>query len=336
VVVAAADGVIMYATQSAARVLGTDDPAGARIGALAGDDVLQAVSRVLGSGSGIPVPDPVIWQAPGGNGSAGWFEVRASALRNGHSVHGAVLSFRDVTAQRQREDELRRMAFRDPLTRLPNRALFSEQAVAAVASAERSGELVAVMMCDLDGFKAVNDTHGHPAGDELLIAAARRLASLIRPSDTAARLGGDEFALLLDGIGSPDAARAVAARVVDAIAAPFTLAGGTATVTVGISAGIAVSDGAGIGTSPDVLAARADQALYEAKAAGKNTWREYGSPRPRGPAPPEGESTGPAWGRFSRLIGRAFPFSPGAGRPENTRRPSPRPGRIRNGPPRRR
>ena len=131
---------------------------------------------------------------------------------------------------------------------------------------------MAVLLGDLDGFKAVNDTYGHLAGDELLIAVAGRLTGAVRESDVVARFGGDEFAVLLDDLPGPDAAGTFAGRIVGAVDAPVPLAGGTA--RVGISVGFAVAE-SGSGTSVADLVGRADLALYAAKAAGKGTWREY-------------------------------------------------------------
>jgi diguanylate cyclase (GGDEF)-like protein len=130
--------------------------------------------------------------------------------------------------------------------------------------------IAGVLFVDLDDFKVVNDTMGHSVGDELLVAAAARLASLVRDSDTAARLGGDEFALLIGSVENTAAVEAAAERVVSAFAAPFALATGlmTSTVTVGVATNLDSAD-------TDELLRHADLALYAAKAAGKRQWRRY-------------------------------------------------------------
>lgn len=155
-------------------------------------------------------------------------------------------------------------ALHDPLTRLANRALFVDRLENGLARAERYGRSLAVLIVDLDGFKAVNDRLGHAVGDEALVAAAERLKSCLRGSDTAARLGGDEFAVILEDLDEDEASR-VAGRVVHALDAPFSLAGYE--LEMGGSVGVAFSrHGAG---TPDDLMLTADAAMYEAKRSGK-------------------------------------------------------------------
>jgi len=126
-------------------------------------------------------------------------EAHITDLRQDRHVRGAVLNARDVTERVRLETELTRQAFHDVLTGLPNRALFRDRLEQALARSGRSHELLAVLLVDLDGFKQVNDSLGHDAGDELLQEVAQRFAAVMRPTDTVARLGGDEFALLLEG-----------------------------------------------------------------------------------------------------------------------------------------
>ena len=172
-----------------------------------------------------------------------------------------VLHLRDVTTRRRRERELERMAFTDHLTRLPNRALlFQEMATVSATTGERS-----LLVLDLDGFKAVNDSAGHEAGDLLLVEVARRLQGLLRADDLVARLGGDEFAVLL--AGDEDAAVEAAQRVLDVLARPCRI--GTRTFTVGASVGLCrVHPGGG-----QLAFRQADAALGAAKRAGKGCWR---------------------------------------------------------------
>jgi diguanylate cyclase (GGDEF)-like protein/PAS domain S-box-containing protein len=186
------------------------------------------------------------------------------------SVTGIVLSMRDVTARQALEDELRHQAFHDVLTGLANRALFEEHLVQALARARRHHQPVAVLFLDLDDFKTINDSLGHEAGDELLRAVAVRIAGVVRAHDTAARFGGDEFAVLAEmGDGEQDA-EAIAARLLAAMAAPFTV--GDRELRVSASIGLAWSDGS-IGV--EELMRDADTAMYAAKDGGKGTVRTF-------------------------------------------------------------
>jgi diguanylate cyclase (GGDEF)-like protein len=157
------------------------------------------------------------------------------------------------------------LAFHDPLTKIPNRALFEDRLEQALANMRRTGTSVALHYIDLDRFKHVNDTLGHPAGDELICAAAARLAGLADQVDTVARLGGDEFALIQFQIDGTPAALALAQRIVDAFEMPFDLAGHTA--RIGASVGVVVAPD-GHAHANDLMR-QADIALYEAKDAGR-------------------------------------------------------------------
>src|SRR5260370_22755391 len=154
-------------------------------------------------------------------------EVRCSDLRGDNTVGGLVLTLRDVTEQRQLEDELKHRAFHDALTGLPNRLLFQDQAAHVLARTQRDGTTAGVLFVDLDDFKVVNDTMGHSVGDELLVSAGIRLSSVVRDSDTVARLGGDGFALLLEHVADSAEVDAFAERVVQAFGNPFALAPGS-------------------------------------------------------------------------------------------------------------
>jgi len=181
-----------------------------------------------------------------------------------------VLTLRDVTEQQELEQQLKYRAFHDALTGLPNRTLFQDRIARQLASAGRSGLVAGVLFIDVDDFKLVNDSLGHGAGDELLVAVARRLAGLVRESDTPARLGGDEFAVLVGDAADDAAVEAAAARVTSAFTEPFLLADGPVTTTVTV--GVATSGDSG---DVDELLRHADLALYAAKAAGKRQWRRY-------------------------------------------------------------
>jgi diguanylate cyclase (GGDEF)-like protein/hemerythrin-like metal-binding protein len=175
----------------------------------------------------------------------------------------------DRTDEARREAQLSYLAYLDALTGLPNRAHFIDQLRTTLTTARRSGRTFALVMVDLDGFKAVNDGLGHDAGDALLQVVAQRLGGCSRHSDTVARLGGDEFALLLPHLRQPEDAAIVAGRVVRALEQPIPI--GSKVAKVGASVGIAVFPEHAPDT--DGLIAAADAAMYEAKRAGKGCYR---------------------------------------------------------------
>jgi diguanylate cyclase (GGDEF)-like protein len=169
-------------------------------------------------------------------------------------------------AERRRyEERLRHLAFHDSLTGLVNRSLFVDRVDHALAGRERSQRLVAVLFCDLDDFKTINDSLGHSVGDQVLIAVADRLRGCVRATDTPGRLGGDEFAILLEDLAGPRDADATADRIRRALQRPV-LADG-AEIKVQASIGVAVADGR-VG-STDELLREADLAMYATKSAGK-------------------------------------------------------------------
>jgi diguanylate cyclase (GGDEF)-like protein len=173
---------------------------------------------------------------------------------------GWVATFEDVTERRQAEAKIMHMARHDALTDLPNRVLFREKMEQALAR----GENLAVLFLDLDRFKTVNDSLGHPVGDKLLCAVTDRLQNAVRGSDMVARLGGDEFAIVQLG-AEPSQASELAGRVIDAISEPFDISGHQ--VVIGVSVGIAVAPADG--EQPDQLLRNADMALYRAKSEGR-------------------------------------------------------------------
>jgi diguanylate cyclase (GGDEF)-like protein len=178
----------------------------------------------------------------------------------------------DITERRRAEAEIVHLARHDVLTGLANRAEFNEKLEKASKRLKRGGGAVTVMMLDLDEFKAVNDTLGHPAGDQLLVEVGRRLQATIRETDLLARLGGDEFAIIQEG--GPDqheGAIALALRSIDAISQPFDLDGHEA--RIGTSIGIAMAPENGV--EPEELLKSADLALYSVKANGRNDFRIY-------------------------------------------------------------
>jgi diguanylate cyclase (GGDEF)-like protein len=176
---------------------------------------------------------------------------------------GAVVALSDVTAQRELEAALRAAALHDPLTGLPNRTLLVDRLELALRNGQREPVSMAVLYCDLDGFKLVNDVAGHAVGDEVLVEAARRLRAVVRPADTVARIGGDEFVVLCPGLGTADVADRVAARIAEAFGTPLA-SDGDAEYRVGVSIGITLCTEV---DTPETALAAADARMYEAKAS---------------------------------------------------------------------
>jgi len=176
----------------------------------------------------------------------------------------AVVLIRDDSEQQRDDADLRHRADHDELTKLPNRATFLDRLMQALARARRRASWSAVLFVDLDGFKEVNDTQGHSAGDELLFSAAGRVSRMMRPEDTLARYGGDEFTVLCEDLHGADEACAIARRVLDVFDAPFQLTGGATS----LSASIGVAVVAGGRTDAASVIADADAAMYESKQSG--------------------------------------------------------------------
>ena len=183
---------------------------------------------------------------------------------------GWVATHDDITERQRAEQQIAHMARHDALTDLPNRVLFRERLAEALAGVSRGSKL-AVLYLDLDRFKGVNDTLGHPMGDELLKVVAGRLRHCVRETDTVARVGGDEFAIIQAGIEQPLDTATLARRIGEAVRAPYDLAGHAVVVDTSIGIAIAPNDGA----EPDGLLKAADMALYGAKADGRGTYRFF-------------------------------------------------------------
>jgi diguanylate cyclase (GGDEF)-like protein len=184
----------------------------------------------------------------------------------------------DVSEQHEREETLSHRALHDPLTGLPNRSLLDDRLRVAVSVAARSGSPVAVLALDLDGFKAVNDHHGHAVGDQLLQQVTARIQAAVRPADTVARLGGDEFVIVVHPPEDPAAAMVVAERVRDQIGLVDYLVG-PHHLRVTASIGLAMSE-VGRPVTPEALLHAADRGMYRAKQAGGNQIRAAAADRP--------------------------------------------------------
>ena len=188
---------------------------------------------------------------------------------------GLITTFRDITEAKNDEENIRKLAYYDPLTHLPNRSLFHDRLLQALNGANRHRHYVAILFLDLDGFKAINDTLGHAVGDRLLTESARRLQSCIRSDDTIARMGGDEFTLLIQALAdrssAESAASHIANKIITSLNREFLIDGQS--ISIGVSIGIALYPDDGL--SSNDLIKQADAAMYYAKKAGKNNYQFF-------------------------------------------------------------
>src|SRR5215218_9610105 len=214
--------------------------------------------------------DEVFWRK---DGTSFPVEYMSSPILQDGEVVGAVVTFKDITERKFLEEQLHHQAFYDPLTELPNRALFMDRLEHTLTRSNRRESSVAVMFVDLDNFKVINDSLGHEAGDQLLKVVAERLESYLRPEDTAARLGGDEFTILVEDIASVGEGVQIAERIAEVLAPPFTLEEQEVFITasIGIALNISTQERA-----EDTLR-HADLAMYRAKHKGKAQYEVFES-----------------------------------------------------------
>ncbi|MCM1971712.1 EAL domain-containing protein [Streptomyces sp. G1] len=282
IMIAAPNGILRYVSPAAAGVYGrsAEELVGTELANLIHPEdlgcVVHEVRRFLAASPGEEPTTRIECRFRSGDG--GWLNVESTVNRH-HG--GLIFNSRDVTERVRLQAQLQHSAEHDPLTDLPNRALFTkrvQQALSGRRASDRGAALrgTAVLFIDLDGFKAVNDTIGHQAGDELLVQAARRLQEAVRHGDTASRLGGDEFAALIVGDGTRDrAARErnileLADRLRVTLSQPYSIDGND--VRVAASIGVAFAE-PGLGAGE--LLRNADLAMYRAKAAGKGRVELY-------------------------------------------------------------
>ncbi len=230
-----------------------------------GEDRPAARTRLQSLLDGEQVSDQSERRYRGRNGGAVWVRESASVLDLGGGVRHILIQAEDVSDERRSRAELHRKALFDDLTGLPNRANLTARLNRAIEAERASGELLAVMFVDLDKFKEVNDTHGHEAGDQLLVEVAERLRRVSRSSDTVARLGGDEFVVICEGLESDEDAERCASRFAEALRFPMQL--GATEVRVQASIGLVVTSG---DSSPERILREADQAMYQAKTTGRD------------------------------------------------------------------
>ena len=201
-----------------------------------------------------------------------WSQVRFIPEFGADGSVATVLAIaRDITEVVEHRERVQQLAFWDPLTGLPNRTLFNERFCAAIGSARDNGQVIGLLILDLDHFKDINDSLGHAAGDELLRQVSRRLSDCLESTMVLARLGGDEFAIIISGIGARAEAVPVADRVRAALAAPLIIHGKEVFASASIGIALYPEDG----NAPDDLFARADVAMYDAKRNGRGSIRFY-------------------------------------------------------------
>ncbi|MEU1310370.1 EAL domain-containing protein [Streptomyces cinnamoneus] len=278
IMIAAPTGILRYVSPAAAGVYGRDaeELVGSELATLIHpEDLGRVVHEVRRFLAAPPADEPTTRiECRFRSGSGEWLNVESTVNRH-HS--GLIFNSRDVTERVRLQAQLQHTAEHDPLTDLPNRALFTRRVQQALAGRRITDAGTAVLFIDLDGFKAVNDTVGHQAGDELLVQAARRLQDSVRAGDSTARFGGDEFAALIIGDGTRDAAAReyrileIADRLRVTLSQPYLVEGGTE-VRVAASIGVAFAEP---DITPGTLMRNADLAMYRAKQAGKGRVELY-------------------------------------------------------------
>jgi diguanylate cyclase (GGDEF)-like protein/PAS domain S-box-containing protein len=271
-----AAGIVVYQSPSIEHVLGytPEELTGTRFERLLDGAENSRLLHLLAdapasAGHGVEVLECSLRHSDGGTRQ---FEIQHANLLHDEHVRGIVLNSRDVSERKAFEQQLQHQAFHDPVTGLANRALFGERVRHAVARTRREQNGLAVLFIDLDDFKTINDSLGHAAGDQVLLAVAKRLDESIRASDTAARFGGDEFAVLLEGVESAQEAADTAERILDALSQPLTLE--HKELVIRSSMGLSVVEGEAAGDA-DELIRNADAAMYIAKRDGKGGYRLF-------------------------------------------------------------
>ena len=271
-----ADGIVTYQSPSIERVLGytVDEVEGSRFDALLSEQDRPVLAQLISlDGHGALDAHTVECAVSHRDGTTLTFQIQHTDLLHDEHVRGIVLNSRDISERKAFEEQLAHQAFHDPVTKLANRALFSDRVQHALMRSGRGLPEIAVMFIDLDDFKTVNDSLGHAAGDEVLQEVGRRLKIAVRPTDTVARFGGDEFAVLLDGIGGSEDAADAAARILRALDIPVEIDGKH--VFPRASVGICLVGEEVDTPEAEELLRNADVAMYMAKRDSKGSYRVF-------------------------------------------------------------
>ena len=293
IVVTDARGRVDYASPSVSRVTGDDAEAlvGTRSADLVHPEDAARVAAAFAGQAPKAGPHPTVeFRVRHREGGWRWLEATATNLLDDDAVAGLVVNARDITERKSAEAELAHQALHDPLTDLPNRALFLDRLEHALRRVARSRTRVAVVFIDVDHFKLINDSLGHQAGDRMLQALASRLSLSLRQGDTAARLGGDEFVACLEDLSGETEALEVARRILQATALP--LLPDTTQMVLSSSIGVAIAETA---VPAAELLADADLAMYAAKERGRNRIELFDPAMRRRLA--DREATPAEWGR---------------------------------------
>jgi diguanylate cyclase (GGDEF)-like protein/PAS domain S-box-containing protein len=270
------DATITYQSPSSERVLGyaPDELVGTRFDRILVSEDAGRLLHLLADGSAYARPDGELLECSlhHRDGSLRQFEILHTNLLEDEHVRGIVLNARDISERKAFEEQLAHQAFHDPVTNLPNRALFVERVRHAIGRARRESSDLGVIFLDVDDFKTINDSLGHSAGDAALIDVAKRLSESIRASDTAARFGGDEFVVLLEDLENPQTAVEVAERILEDLRQPLAVAGKELALRGSI--GISILEGRSTASAEDLIR-DADAAMYIAKRDGKGGYRLF-------------------------------------------------------------
>jgi diguanylate cyclase (GGDEF)-like protein/PAS domain S-box-containing protein len=287
----ASEGIMI--ADAAANIIEVNDTFSAITG-YSRDEVLGQNPRLLKSGRQGPEFYRAMWQALLENGNwqgevwnrrkdgelyAAMVNIAVVRDDNGRTQNYVAL-FTDVTPMKARQEQIEYLAHYDVLTGLPNRVLFADRLQHAMAQNQRRGRSLALAYLDLDGFKTVNDNHGHEVGDNLLVAVTGRMKAALREGDTLARIGGDEFVAMIDDLDDSFDLEPVLVRLLKAVADPVNLNG----VVLNVSASIGVTLYPQDEADADTLLRHADQAMYVAKQAGKNRYCLFDAGEGRNPA----------------------------------------------------
>src|SRR5215218_6501548 len=269
-----ADGTVRYVSPAVERVTGykPEEQIGTNaFGSVHPDDKEQALNTLAEVLKRPGLHPPLEFRVPHKDGSWRYLEHVVNNLLDDSAVRGVVVNSWDVTERKALVEYLSYQAFHDPLSDLPNRVLFMDRLEHAIIRANRRGNKVAVLFMDLDNFKVINDSLGHKAGDQLLVAVAERLKACLRPEDTAARLGGDEFTILVEDITSVGEVVQIAERIAEILQPPVPL--GEQEVFATVSTGIALNISAQ--ELPADLLRHADLAMYQAKHKGRARYEVF-------------------------------------------------------------